>query len=315
MVRSRGASAVRLAVLLVAFALAGCLSPAATPQGASPAPRSDDAMPLAALGLAGTSCVEGGGHSVHPVSLNPLPLPWMPADILDDVGDQLLYSEVPDPENPIPTKGKTMGNYHATMWCDAWSLDGEPRDDLFMGFVGMKVEPPAFDPDAAAPTHSYLVTVIATNDDEVLARLQAAGFNATMATATREALPDGTLRIQMMTEGNGDYDSIFTPKEIGPNDATFIRLWWQQGYNGHDAHAEHAEHGMGFVPIALDLARAGGMHDVAAANGYFSHSGTDHHAPLPGAYGHTAALMYTGFDAAFSWGPRPNVTLSDAYVH
>lgn len=305
----------RLGLLLAALLFAGCVSaPSEADLGAATTEPSD-AMALAPLGLAATGCFEGGGHSVHPRMLNPLPEPWVPADIIDDVGPQLTYSEIPDPTKPIPPKGDTIGNYHATVWCEGWTLDGEPVEDLIFGFVGMKVEPPAFDVGSEPATHHYLITVIASNNEEVNARLNAAGIAAIPATAERMVAMDGTLRIQMWTEGNGDYDSLFKPKEMGANAATRVRLWWQEGY-GHGAHsAQSADEEHGYRPLALDLVTTGGTHYVAEAQGYFSHSGTEHHAPLPGAYGHTAALMYDGFDRVFEFGPRPDLKLPDAYDH
>lgn len=282
---------------------------------------------LPPLGLAGASCMEGGGHSVHPKSFwssgaaDVVPAPWVPADVLEDVGPQLTFSELPDPARPVPSEGNTMGNYHATMWCDAWTLDGDPADDdVFFGFVGMRVEPPPFDDPSVPATHHYVVTVVATNDDVVLERLRAAGIHAFGATATKAETPGGALRIQMRTEGNGDYDSLFVPEAYGEMHAKRVRLWWQSEPEGEAGHAGHGagegSHGEGaFRPVALDLVASGGTHSVASAQGYFSHSGTAHHAPLPGAYGHTAAVLFKGFDRVVEWGPRPDVTLAKAYVH
>lgn len=213
-----------------------------------------------------------------------------------------------------------MGNYHATMWCEGWTLDGEALEEIFFGFVGMKVEPPAFDDAALPATHHYLVTVVATDDETVLERLHAAGIAAMAATATHEAMPDGTLRIQMRTEGNGDYDSLFKPQADGEMHAKRVRLWWQStgvGDHAHEGegHVDGAHMSGAFRPVALDLVASGGEHHVAAAQGWFSHSGTDHHAPLPGAYGHTAGVLYAGFDRTFEWGPRPDVVLDLAYLH
>lgn len=310
----------RLALIAFTLLLAGCATPAV--DDATTTAATDDATTtLAAFDLAGRGCIEAGGHSVHPRSLwekgqvSVVPEPWVPADVWDDVGPQLTFSEVPDPERPIPEKGNTMGNYHATTWCDAWAFRGVEKPDMFFGWVGMKVEAPTFLPDDA-PTHQYVVTVLATNDDDVLAALHDAGFAAFKATATRETMPDGTLRIQMMTEGNGNYDSLFKPSEAGESVLAHARLWWQRAPDG--AHHEHDEgaHAEGaFQPIALDMLSTGGTHFVAEAQGYFSHSGTDHHAPLPGAYGHTAAMMHDGFDRVFSFGPQPDVMLDVAYVH
>lgn len=310
-----------LAVLAIAAGAAGCVTPAGAPADeGSPVVAAATGAPDAPLGLAGTSCWEGGGHSVHPIAYNPLPGPWMPADVIDDVGEQFLYSEVPDPMNPVPTKGGTMGNWHATMMCEGWSLDGAEAASTFFGYVGMKVEPPVFDNASIPATHHYLVTVLATSDDALLARLQAAGFGATRSTAARETVADGMTRVQMWTEGNGDYDSLFRPKEVGEMTATRIRLWFQSIPEGHGGHhepdAERADRATGeFRPIALDLVSTGGTHLTAEGQGYFSHSGTAHHAPLPGAYGHIAAFGHSGFDRTFEWGPRPDVVLREAYLH
>ena len=320
---------IALTLLVAALMLPGCVSePVTDADGVGAADALADAAAPSPLGLAGTSCMEGGGHSVHPKSLwasgqvRVVPDPWVPADVLDDVGPQLTFSEIPDPERPIPENGNTMGNYHATMWCDAWTLDGAPRDDVFLGFVGMKVEDPRWFGDAggaAQPTHQYVVTVVASNDDEVLARLHAGGIAAMKATATRDELPDGTLRIRMFTEGNGAYDSLFKPKADGDMHATHVRLWWQMPLDdaGHEHGHDDGPHMEGaFRPVALDLFAQGGAHAVAEAQGYFSHTGTQHHEPLPGAYGHTAAVLYTGFDRVVEWGPRVgDVTLDWAYVH
>lgn len=317
-----------LGLLLTLVALGGCLGDGGDAQPAASADLAAGATdaPPAPLGLAGARCIEGGGHSVHPRSLweqgfaRVVPDPWVPADVIDDVGPQLVFSEYPDPTRPIPEKGNTMGNYHATTWCEEWTLDGESRPGLFVGFVGMKVEPPEFDADAANATHHYLITVLATNDDALLERFHAAGFLATRATAERAELPDGTLRIRMFTDDNGDYDSLFKPKPMGDMHATRVRLWWQHEPGAH-AGGGHGGHGDGphregeFHPIALDLVATGGAHLVAEAQGWFSHTGTEHHEPLPGAYGKTAAILYRGFDRAFEWGPRPDVTLDLAYEH
>lgn len=313
---SVGSAAVRaLGATLLLLAVAGCVETPAAWDGdaATPASLAADEAPTP-LGLAATACTEGGGHSVHPRMFDPLPDPWVAADVLDDVGPQLLYSEVPDPTSPVPKEGNTIGNYHATVWCEGWTLDGEPLEDVVFGFVGMKVEPPLFEDAAEPATHHYLVTVIASSHEEINARLRAAGIAAISASAARTSAPDGTLRIQMWTEGNGEYDSIFRPKEVGANGATRVRLWWQEGY-GHGDHASASQAADGYRPLALDLVTTGGRHHVAEGQGYFSHSGTAHHAPLPGAYGHTAALLYDGFDRTFAFGPRPDVRFPDAYDH
>ncbi len=292
----------RVATLLAALLIAGCASPS-NPVGHVP-PAGDGAAAVA-MALSATNCFEAGGHSVHPKFLNPLPAPWQPADIIDDVGDQLVYSEIPDPMNPIPQRGNTMGNYHATIICESWSVDGEPRTDRLFGFVGMKVETPPF--GEPGPSHEYLVTVVATNDEDVAATLAAGGIHPMIASATVDGRSSGAgdlLDIHMETDHNGMYDSVFQRTDLGDLHAPWVRLWFQ-----------HENENGTFSPVALDMHSTGGIHFGAEGQGYFSHSGTDHHWPLPGAYGHTAALGYDGFDRTWSWGPAPLVFLTDAYVH
>src|SRR5688572_14871913 len=108
----------RWAVLLP-LALAGCITAPAidTPIRAS----MDNGDATQALGLAGTGCKEGGGHSVYPVAWSwILPEPWYPADITGDVGPQLIHSS-PDPLHPVPEEGSTMGNWHVAMLCEGWT--------------------------------------------------------------------------------------------------------------------------------------------------------------------------------------------------
>ncbi len=290
---------------IAAFVMAtvgGCIEDGTEVSALDPSAVDGQALAEAApLGLSATGCRVGGGHSVHPKMLNPLPEPWIPADVLGDVGPQILYSEVPDPQRPIPQQGNTIGNIHATMQCDGWLLDGTASPATTFGFVGMKVEAPPF--GSPGPTHEYLVTVIASDDAEVQRRIQVHGIDPMHATASFGS-QGGDLRIQMQTDRNGAYDSWFVPKDHGPFPGGWIRLWFQ------------ADGEEGPAPIAIDLNLTTGDHIVAEGQGYFSHTGTDHHAPLPGAYGHTAAVLWSGVDVTWSYGPRPsNVTLEGLYHH
>ncbi len=300
-----------MVAVMVAVLGAGCVADDPTSAGdvdaladgsGAPSGGSGAGSDLPVLNVSATGCREGGGHSVHPKFLNPLPTPWTPADIIGDVGEQFTYSEIPDPMNPVPAEGNTMGNYHATMMCEGWVVNGEARTGIHVGFVGMKVEKPTFSDDA--PTHHYLVTVVATDDADIHAALMAGGIHATASTASWETMADDAFRIRMATDHNGEYDSIFRKKALGDMGASHVRLWFQ-----------HANDDGGFTPVALDLMSEGGTHWGAEGQGYFSHMGTHHHDPLPGAAGKTAALLYEDFDRTITWGPRPVVTMREAYEH
>lgn len=286
----------RASVLLTlcALILAGCAAPAADTIAPDAALAEEARGP--SLGLSASGCLEGGGHSVHRKMDGYLPAPWEPADVLDDVGPQIVHSEL----GGIVT-GPTMGNYHATVTCDSWTLDGEARPMVF-GFVGMKVEAPPFD-DGAATKH-YLVTVIGTSDPDLQERLHAAGFHATLTSGEATWTTSSTLYTVLDTADHGIYESLFATKEYGAMDEGPVRLWWQK---------ENADGT--FSPIALDLRNTGGTHLVAEGQGWFHHLRTEDHAPLPGAGGWTAGLAYEGFDRTFELGPRPDVKLQEAYIH
>lgn len=294
------------AVLLVVLLAAGCLQAVPTDDAVldeEPDAATGDGMGDARVfPLSGAQCLQAGGHSVHPRFLNPLPEPWLPADVIADVGPQLVYSEVPDPMRPVPEEGNTIGNYHATMMCDKWQWRGHDKPGLLFGFVGMKVETPPF--SEPGPSHEYLVTVVATSGQDVAAALQDEGIQAMHAGGAIDIEMEDTYLVNMETDHNGVYDSIFKRKDLGDMDAPWVRLWFQ-----------HANDDGTFSPIALDMHTKGGAHFGAEGQGFFSHTETQHHEPLPGIAGHTAALGYDGFWRGFTWGPRPNVTLPDAYVH
>lgn len=294
-----------VALALAVVLLAGCIDPAG-PDPHPPAQSQEDTDPVP-FELVGTDCVEGGGQSVHPRSIagevpfHVPPAPWERADVLEDTGPQLVYSEIVDPLHPIPTEGETWGNLHATLWCEAWTFNGAPKPDLVFGYVGAKVEDPPF--SDGVPARSWLVTVVATNDQDVLAALHAAGIHATDASATM-ARDDLRLHTVLDTHHHGTYESLFLLKELGAMPKAPFRLWWQ-----------HENADGTFTPVALDLAHRDGAHHGAEGQGYFSHTGTHMHGPQGGAWGKTAGVAWTGHDRVITLGPRPDVTLEAAYEH
>lgn len=302
-----------LAVPLVVAVLAGCLSAPAPSVESAPAETATTS--LAALDLVATGCREGGGHSVHPKEYQELPEPWVPADILEDVGPQVVWSEYVDPLNPSPDPGETFGNWHATVLCESMTFRGRALEPAFFGYVGERVERPVFDTSTGPePDHHYLVTVVAVADDELLRAFHDAGIQAMKASATWEDIGGGFDRILMTTELNGAYDSVQSWKAWGEPTA-HTRVWFQDtgkelphGAEGHTPH-------MDATPTSFDMWTTGGEHIVAEGQGYFSHSGTQHHGGLPGA-GHTAALGYRDFDRTWTWGPSyPDVKLTQVWDH
>lgn len=292
-----------VAFVLVAGLFTGCVAPAGPDGGQALQESASPALSLPAFELVGTDCREGGGHSVHPRSFNQVPEPWVVADVLDDVGPQLAYSEVPDPMKPVPEEGSTWGNYHGTAVCKRWTFNGAEKPGLVFGFVGARVEDPAFlaGPGAA---RNYLVTVLGTSDDEVNAAMRVAGYEGESLTGSlvSEAAVTHTL---LTTGSHGEYDTRFIPKEFGETEARTKRIWWQM----HDHETDE------IVPVALDLRDTPASHWIAEAQGYFGHWGTEMHGPQGGISGHTAAVLFESFDRVVTFGPRPDVKLADMYHH
>lgn len=293
-----------LVLLSLGALLAGCVAqPAPGPLAQTAAtPASGASGPAPAFDLEGKGCLMGGGHSVHSTSIAAqiVPEPWKVADILGDVGPQLIYPE--EPWDGVPTEGKTWGNWHVTVRCDGWTYDGKALKDLVFGFVVTKVEQPPFDAGPAGPR--YILNVLATSDDAMEMDLHALGFHATLTTGVAEWTLPGVFHNKLDTKDHGVYEALFHTKAMGAMPNNLTRLWWQR------------EAGNGtFQPIALDLHATGGQHSIADPNGYFSHLRTTDHEPLPGAAGNIAGLVYQGFDFTLTLGPRANVTLDKAYEH
>ena len=282
--------------------LAGCTAPAAVQP--STAPGATSASPMSDFKLTAHGCSVGGGHSIHSTSVERfvIPEPWKAADILDDIGPQLVFPE--EPEDGVPTKGNTWGNWHVTVACKDWSGDDGALKDFSFGFVATRVETPPW--DDSAPGRSYILNVLGTSDQDILEHFHMAGFHATPATGVSEWLAPDVFHHKLDTKDHGVYESIY--KTVDAGDAApdgIVRLWWQ-----------HENEDKTFSPVALDLKlSAGGKHLYADPNGYFSHLRTDDHAPIPGAAGNIAGLNWEGVDLEVTLGPAPPVVLEKAYAH
>jgi len=297
-----------IAFALVGLALAGCLGANKPGEQAPAAVIGADSMPLPPLALAGTGCVWGGGHSVHTHELDDVvPPPWKPADVMEDVGPQLSYSDPGEQIYGIPSSG--WGNWHTNFVCRAWTLDGAATQ-LTFGMVLTRVDPPRFDPE---PVHrNYIVNVIASDNASLNGRLMMDGWMSMPATG-QLSWDGGSFHHVLATKMHGTYESLFRTRDVGaPLQDDIIRLWFQRP----DAT------GKTFSPVSIDLRLSGAArpaHFIADPDGYFSHTNTEDHAIVAGepsgVAGQIAGFVLTGFDAEFAWGPAPNVTLEKAYTH
>ncbi|MCA1812904.1 MAG: hypothetical protein LC624_03000 [Halobacteriales archaeon] len=289
------------AALLALTVLAGCTAQPATQQPLTQSAPAQVTAP-ASFDLEGQRCLLGGGHSVHSTSVAPLiiPEPWKVADILGDVGPQLVYPE--EPEEGVPSEGKTWGNWHVTILCDAWQYDGKDVPGLVFGFVVTKVEQPPF--DTGPPGPRYIMNVLATGDHGMHEALHKLGFHASTTTGTSEWTAPDVYHNLLDTADHGVYESIFHTSPFGDVPQNLTRLWFQRMNDDST-----------FTPIALDLWLHGGKHLIADPDGYFSHLRTQDHAPIPGAVGNIAGLVYQDADVTLKLGPVADVKLDKAYEH
>lgn len=294
----------RAVALLGLLLLAGCVTPAAVPVDKASEGGPEARAPGSPLGLAGTDCVWGGGHSIHTMEYADLiPEPWHVADVIEDIGAQPTYS---DPGEQIYGVADTgWGNWHTNLVCKAWMVDGQ-ETPVTLGMVLTRIEPPAF--DTAPVERQYIVNVIATDSKTVNDRLMSIGWMSMGATGTL-TWDGGTFHHVLATEMHGTYESIFRTKEVGPLDAGTIRLWYQV------PNADET-----FSPVAIDMVVTGSpTHAIADPEGYFSHTDTEDHVLLlgqpQGVHGQIAGFVVSGFDVEFSWGQAPALKLEKAYEH
>ena len=303
----------KLGVVLVlgALALAGCINAAPSPgplhEASIVPPPSDHALRLAT-----SDCNEAGGQSTYNLAgfSDVLPKPWRPADVRDDVGNPVVLS------TEVNTGGGLAGIYHATFLCKTYDLDGQAGSDLMMGFVGVRVEPPPFDPGGA--DKQYLVSVFTAGNEDVHHALMDMGFELHTGKGIIEPL-GAFLHQQLDDEMHGVYDTRFVPKDVGPAKGGVTRLWLIVGSEHHD-HAAAAAPGNGggsfYHPIAIDMANTGGEHLVAEqGEAAFTHLRTDDHGVVPGAAGNVAAQAWMGFDRVLTMGPMPDVMLEQTWEH
>ncbi|HUR67850.1 MAG TPA: hypothetical protein VM370_01280 [Candidatus Thermoplasmatota archaeon] len=294
----------RLLLLCALVALAGCASPAGTLAPAASDAGAIDGAEHAPLSLSGTGCVWGGGHSIHTMELAWIvPEPWKASDVVEDIGMQPTYSDPGEQIYGVATSG--WGNWHTNLACDSFTLDGE-ETPLTLGMVLARVEPPPFDPAPVA--RNYIVNVLASDNEELNARLMDAGWMS-MGTTGSLAWDDDVFHHVLATEMHGTYESLFHTSPQGSFEDKLVRLWFQKQNDDGT-----------FAPIALDMKLQGdGERAIADPEGWFTHTGTDDHVVLAGqpngAYGQIAGLVVSGIDVDLSWGPTPDVRLDEAYEH
>jgi len=295
--------------LALALLASGCLgSPA--PQPTTPlAGTEDGASAPAATGfeVALRGCTLAGGHTLYNLVTfeSYLPDPWVAADVRDDVGDPLLLTM----GNPNLGHG-IAGIFHAALVCDTWSLGGEEHQAFRAGFLGVRVEQPAFDPGDG--DHGYIVAVLGFDAPEVREAFVARGLHASEGTAS-VAYEGPLLHAMLDTAEHGVDDAYWLPEDAGAVPQRVVRLWMVVDASGH-AHGEGPQGTL--VPRSLDLVMGPSVKFLAPqGQAYYSHTRTHDHEPLPGGYGNAAGLAFTGFDAVLRVGPAPTGVALPAEWH
>lgn len=320
--------AIRQLALLAALALAGCVTPPVEDPAGAAAPAS--ALPPA-TGIEAKGCVQAGGHSTYDKaefdSIGILPEPWVSADVTEDLGGTPTLSSSgfvwPHLGGPI------VGNYHVSVVCESYSIDGEDLGPFSFGFVTIRVEPPPFDTGGA--DRHYLITMLSSPQQDAVDLLLGAGVHATLA--TRVAVePAGPLTHTVFDDpGHGLYESYLRFEETGEVPARVTRLWLLVGDGDHGegdgaqpGRPAEGHDGGRYRPVAIDLVDTAATHWTTPQPGTFSHTRTADHAqaelPLLGpqpdrADGHIPGVGFGGFDRTILPGPQPDVVLDAMYAH
>lgn len=307
--------------LTLSLALAGCLS-------ASVAPTAEDALATASaslapdFGVAMNGCREGGGVSLYNMKEGtPGPVePFILADVQDDVGHPLIASY----GEPIPPGGATNGIWHASVVCDSYSYQGEERGSLQWGWVGMKIQPPAW--DTSGIERQFFIADLSFMDEEIVGSIRdTASVHASVTWGSRiEWLAPSVMHTVLDDEEHGVFETHARMKAYRAFEPQPTRFWMlaaQGGDHGHEAEA-YAEAEVGseaavtYRAVSFDLVTSGGEdHMVADVTGILSHTRTDAHGAVPGAAGNLAAVLYTGFERTIVLGPSPDIVFNATWTH
>ncbi len=291
----------RVLLLIMMVVLAGCS--AQVPEPATDAGEPEAAPVTDRWQVPLTGCTAVSGVSVYPraqysASAAAPPAPFVPADIREEIGDARVASA--NGAGWFTATGEVAGHWHTALQCDTMSW----------GFVGIRVEPPDF--DDAPVDHNVLLAVWSWPSTMVQA-MHPIG-HATTAQDVRVIVDAARMDMLLDDAEHGVYQGT-APRgsPLAAHDAEVVRFWQLLPASGE--HNHHDQEGP-YRPIAFDMdMTAYGREVLVDSIGFFAHTGTDHHAPLPGLGGNDAAVAWSGFDATIRQGPRPDVSLNATWVH
>jgi hypothetical protein len=297
-----------MGVAIVAL-LAGCISsPSSSVSSVGTAATHAGAAPFA---VEMKRCHEGGGVSLYNMQdgQSGPTKDFKVADVQDDVGDPVVGSY----GVPIPPGGKTTGIWHVSVVCDSYALNGvEQSGPLDWGWVGMKIQPPAW--DHSGIQRQFFVADLSLKDKGLVQDLRdERGIHASLSQDVKvEWIAPQVFHQLLDDQDHGVFESRAAMKDYRAFKPGTTRFWMlipigMKGMDmGHDESGEMEDApGTQYRAVAFDLVDSGsGTQMVAQATGLLTHTRTNEHAIVAGqpngAAGNLAEVLYDGFDRALT---------------
>lgn len=314
----RGARSVLAAPLLAAF-FSGCLA-----EETAPLELPHDhgtAMAMAGWSVQLENCQEGGFVAVYNMMGKYVVEPWERYDIRKEVGNPRMTSLA------LPLVGEATGHWHQGIRCAAAATaDGdEPMKDFQLGYVGVMVKAPPWDP-GGADLH-LLLAGFGFQESPVrdsLLEVTTAEITRSKESRTTWYGPAAVYAVYDDVE-KGTYDSYSAVVKYRDVPERTIRFWWVVPADGsrakHDHHEEaadgFAEAAKGFHPVYWDLHTTGGaQHTTPDSVALGCHRGTDAHGPQGGLCQHILTNLYHHKSLTITYGGViEDVTLNQEWIH
>lgn len=312
-------------VLVVGAILSGCVDePAPQPVALLPVPPPgyfESLRALPGLDWVMTGCSEGGGVSVYPSNVygNPLPDPFIPADISAEVGAALIASQ---PSIGGVMTGSRAGNWHMVVTCADGVMEtngGGPERATSYGWVASKVIPPPWD-ESGIKDHYLLADLSLESVALTIILRDLAGVHTTAASQIVYDKGDDAVHHALLDDPEaGAYEMLFGAT-AGMDAPPLTTRYWLLAPVGDHAHEHnprgHAQAGQ-YRPVGFDVVDTESKaHFVSPdSSSTFTHTGTTHHGPQGAAVGNVVGVAYADFERTIRLAAMPEVTLDRTWFH
>lgn len=271
-------------------------------------------------------CSEAGGVSLYNLQDGSTPPPgqsWSRVQgptkdfnrtsIQDDTGNPAVASYW----RPIMSKKGTTGIWHTSLVCKSHVFNGKHMGAYEGGWVGVRVEPPAW--DTSGIKRQYFVADLSFNQGDIVSLIhEATGLHASRNLDSKVDFPaPNVLHTLLDDEDHGVFQTDGKMKDWTPKDSMDKMRFWMlinPGGHGH-AGSEGTQPKCECIPIAFDLDSTSGKYLVFDGTGYLSHSRTDAHGNEPVAHGNVGGMAFLGFDRTMTVGTIPDVVLTETWLH